>query len=112
MDFILGQFLSNSIKYDTTTLKCEAVEKDEQILLTIADNGVGIPLQDIGRVFNKGFTGENGRIYGKSTGIGLYLCKKLCDKMHLGISLVSEQGVGTKVTLVFPKDKRIFFEEE
>lgn len=112
VDFILGQLLSNSIKYDTTTLKCEAVEKDEQILLTIADNGVGIPMQDIGRVFNKGFTGENGRIYGKSTGIGLYLCKKLCDKMHLGISLVSEQGVGTTVTLVFPKDKRIFFEEE
>ena len=66
---------------------------------------VGINEKDIDRVFEKGFTGENGRKFGKSTGIGLYLCKKLCDKLGIGISLNSKENIGTKVNIVFPQGK-------
>ena len=59
---------------------------------------------EITRVFEKGFTGENGRIIGKkSTGIGLYLCKKMCDKLNLGIELNSEKDIGTEIKIIFPQ---------
>ncbi|MGL4343996.1 MAG: ATP-binding protein [Cellulosilyticaceae bacterium] len=111
--FMLTQILCNSLRYkgEALTLRCEARDEKERIVLRIGDNGIGICESDIGRVFDKGFTGENGRRYGKSTGIGLYLCQKLCDKMHLGITLTSKLGEGTTVELIFPKDKRIFFED-
>ena len=71
----------------------------------IKDNGIGIKNGEITRVFERGFTGENGRIIGqKSTGIGLYLCKKLCDKLGLGIELNSEKKIGTEVRIIFPKN--------
>ncbi|MGL5675087.1 MAG: sensor histidine kinase [Cellulosilyticaceae bacterium] len=113
VDFILSQLISNSIKYrkENLSLYWYAEETSNQVILHMEDNGVGIGTRDIGRVFDKGFTGENGRRYGKSTGIGLYLCKKLCDKMHLGIKLESTVDVGTKVILTFPKDKKVFLEE-
>ena len=112
IEFILGQLISNSLKYrkDSLVLKWYGTESPTQVILTLEDNGIGIPTKDIGRVFYKGFTGENGRYYGKSTGIGLYLCKKLCKKMHLGIEIESREGVGTKVMLIFPKDQTIFLE--
>lgn len=72
-------------------------ENSDQIILTIEDNGIGIPSKDVRRVFEKGFTGENGRKFTKSTGMGLYLCYKLCKKLGLGINLESEENVGTKV---------------
>lgn len=103
--FIINQIIINSIKYSKDSgaiLKVYTIEGDNNILLTIEDNGVGIPSKDINRVFDKGFTGENGRKYGKSTGIGLYLCKKLCGKLGLGIDLTSMEGEGTKVKLIFP----------
>lgn len=71
-------------------------------MLFIEDNGVGIIEKDIDRVFEKGFTGENGRRFSKSTGMGLYLCEKLCLKLGLKISIDSEVNKGTKVTLIFP----------
>ncbi|MGL4737519.1 MAG: sensor histidine kinase [Cellulosilyticaceae bacterium] len=110
--FILGQILGNSLKYRQGSLSLHiwACDNDSQVILNIEDNGVGIPVQDMGRVWDKGFTGENGRNYAKSTGIGLYLCKKLCKKMNLGINIQSQQGKGTTVQLIFPKDKRVFFE--
>ena len=69
----------------------------------MCDRGVGIPPQDQGRVFEKGFTGENGRAFARSTGMGLYLCATLCKKLGLGIRLESRVGEGTCVTLTFPK---------
>ena len=76
------------------------------MILYIKDNGIGIKQGEITRVFEKGFTGTNGRLSNKkSTGIGLYLCKKLCNK--LGIELNSVQNEGTEVKLVFPKDSYI-----
>ena len=76
-------------------------------MLSIIDNGIGIPNNELSRVFDKGFTGTNGRSKYKSTGIGLYLCKKLCNKLGIGIELNSVQNEGTEVKLVFPKDSYI-----
>lgn len=103
--FILNQVIINSIKYSANKggiLKAYTTNRKDKIILTIEDNGIGISKNDVNRVFDKGFTGENGRKYGKSTGIGLYLCKKLCEKLGLGITLTSAEGEGTKVNIVFP----------
>lgn len=112
IDFILGQLITNAIKYkkDSVKLSFSALSLSNSTVLIIEDNGIGIPEKDVNRVFNKGFTGENGRSYAKSTGIGLYLCKKLCNKMGLSIQLASEQGEGTKISIVFPKSKRELLE--
>ena len=111
IEFILRQILSNSIKYRDQNrdmeLTYEMINKPDCSELIISDNGIGVDESDLGRVFEKGFTGKNGRIYGKSTGIGLYLCKKMCNKMYIGIEIYSKKGVGTQVVLTFPKDSRI-----
>lgn len=106
--FIINQIIINSIKYSKNQngiLRIYSSEGRDNLILTIEDNGIGISKNDINRVFDKGFTGENGRIYGKSTGIGLYLCKKLCEKLGLGISLSSIEKEGTKVNIIFPIGK-------
>lgn len=102
MAFILGQMIGNSIQYrqQHPVLRFSGEKLVEAVVLTVSDNGVGIPPQDIGRVFEKGFTGENGRTFQKSTGIGLYLCKKLCDKM--GLSLTVRSKGGTSLRILFP----------
>lgn len=103
--FIINQIIINAIKYskeNSGNIKIYTAEGIENIVLTIEDDGVGISKKDINRIFDKGFTGTNGRRYGKSTGIGLYLCKKLCEKLGLGISLSSIEGKGTKVNIIFP----------
>lgn len=103
--FIINQIIINAIKYskeNSGSIKVYTTEGIENIVLTIEDDGVGISKKDVNRVFDKGFTGTNGRKYGKSTGIGLYLCKKLCEKLGLGISLSSIEGKGTKVNIIFP----------
>ncbi|MBE6070519.1 MAG: sensor histidine kinase [Clostridium butyricum] len=103
--FIINQIIINSIKYskkENGYINIYLLEKDSnRFSLVIEDNGIGIPKSDINRVFDKGFTGENGRIYGKSTGIGLYLCKKLCNKLNLEINLKSEVNSGTTVIINF-----------
>ncbi len=105
IDFILNQIISNSIKYksENSKIKFSAQKSGTNISLFIEDNGIGISQKDVGRVFEKGFTGENGRKFKKSTGIGLYLCKKLCDKLGLSISISSEENKWTQVEIVFPK---------
>lgn len=70
------------------------------MLLSIADNGIGIPESDLPRIFEKGFTGQNGRTIHSSTGIGLYLCKRLCDKLGIGLA-ASSSDKGTTITLSF-----------
>lgn len=94
--FIINQIIQNSIKYSKNAdrqIEIYGERKKENIILYIKDNGIGIKESEITRVFEKGFTGENGRITGKkSTGIGLYLCKKLCDKLCIGLELNSKKG--------------------
>lgn len=108
--FILSQIIQNAIKYSkeqNKEIKLYAENKKENVILYIKDNGIGIDKAEIGRVFEKGFTGTNGRQEKKSTGIGLYLCKKLCDKLCIGLEIASEKEIGTEVKLVFPKNSFI-----
>lgn len=103
--FILNQIIQNSIKYKKNEPHLEIYSKKgiEQTTLYIKDNGIGIKENEISRVFEKGFTGTNGRISDKkSTGIGLYLCKKLCDKLRIGIEIKSKKSEGTEIKLIFP----------
>ena len=106
--FIVNQIIQNSIKYakkEDKKIEISSMEKNDKVILYIKDNGIGIKKGEITKVFERGFTGENGRIIGqKSTGIGLYLCKKLCDKLGLGIELNSEKDKGTEVRIIFPKN--------
>lgn len=106
--FIVNQIIQNAIKYskkENKKIEISSQEKNDKVILYIKDNGIGIKKGEITRVFERGFTGENGRIIGqKSTGIGLYLCKKLCDRLGLGIELNSEKDKGTEVRIIFPKN--------
>ena len=110
--FILNQIIQNSIRYRKAEGQAEieiySVKGKENVILYIKDNGMGIKKGEITRVFEKGFTGTNGRMLNKkSTGIGLYLCKKLCDKLGMAIELNSIQNEGTEVRLVFPNSSYI-----
>lgn len=110
VEFILNQIVGNAIKYSKGTqdkITIKAKKLGSSVVLTVQDNGVGIVEQDINRVFEKGFTGENGRKFGKSTGIGLYLCKKLCVKLGLGLQIDSNINEGTKVSIIFPKTENL-----
>lgn len=106
--FIVNQIIQNAIKYskkENKKVEISSQEKNDKVILYIKDNGIGIKKGEITRVFERGFTGENGRIIGqKSTGIGLYLCKKLCDRLGLGIELNSKKDIGTEVRIIFPKN--------
>ncbi|WP_153730493.1 sensor histidine kinase [Sporosarcina obsidiansis] len=105
LEFILNQVIGNAIKYVRESIgkvKIFTTRNENNIVLTIEDNGIGIKEKDINRVFEKGFTGENGRKFGRSTGIGLYLCKKLAAQLGLGLTLTSKTGEGTKVSIIFP----------
>lgn len=108
MRFILGQIISNGVKYHARKRKPElifsAVKNGTIITLSITDNGIGIPDEDVKRVFRKGFTGENGRAYAKSTGMGLYLCDMLCRKLGSRLDLSSQKGEGTVVSIEFAED--------
>ena len=110
--FILNQIIQNSIKYRNQNRQSEieiyGLQGKENVILYIKDNGIGIKKGEVGRAFEKGFTGTNGRMANKkSTGIGLYLCKKLCDKLGIGIELKSVQDEGTEIRLIFPNNSYI-----
>lgn len=103
LGFILGQLVSNAVKYRAKERKPELVfsaqKEKKQIRFSIRDNGIGIARSDIENVFEKGYTGKNGRAFKKSTGMGLYLCRQLCMKMGIRIEISSEEGAWTEVTL-------------
>ena len=100
--FILDQLISNAVKYrtDQPVLHFCTRKENDRVLLSVEDNGIGIPSGDLPRIFEKGFTEENGRKIHSSTGIGLYLCRRLCDKLGIGIS-ASSKGKGTTISLSF-----------
>ena len=111
-EFIINQILINSIKYcdkNDPRIEIKSISKDTKVILSIKDNGVGISEKDIKRIFDKGFTGENGRVYGKSTGMGLYICKSLCEKLSIGIEVTSEKDKWTNVDIIFPLNKKELF---
>lgn len=103
--FILDQIISNSLKYTDKggKIKIHAEQDEQGKRLIITDNGTGIRAEDLERVFDRGFTGYNGRKFSKSTGMGLYLAIKLARKLGHEISIASEYGEYTRVTVHFPK---------
>ncbi|MGR3741484.1 sensor histidine kinase [Companilactobacillus sp. DQM5] len=105
LEFIINQIISNSLKYTNSNgkINIEAQDNNGVITLKITDTGIGIKSEDIIRVFDKGFTGQNGRLSSsKSTGLGLYLAKKMSDKLGQELTIESEYNHGTTVNIVFP----------
>lgn len=103
--FILSQIVQNSIKYfdkPENRLTIYSQDNGTNILLVIEDNGCGIKESDLSRVFEKGFTGSN-RSKTNATGMGLYLSKKLCNRLGLKLNIASKEKEYTKLTLTFPK---------
>ena len=96
LSFVLEQLLSNALKY--TENGSVHIYKKGQILV-VEDTGIGIREEDLPRIFERGFTGYNGRNDKKSTGIGLYLCKSVMDKLQHGLWLESEAGKGTRACM-------------
>ncbi|WP_291653023.1 sensor histidine kinase [Clostridium sp.] len=104
--YVIDQLINNAIKYSKENGKIEFYAEDnrEYIKLCIKDNGIGIEKEDIDRIFNKGFTGSNGRnkVY-KSTGMGLYFTKKVLNKLEHEISVESNKGEYTLFNIYFYK---------
>ena len=100
--FILDQLIVNAVKYsrEHPVLHFYTKVQGDQIFLFVEDHGIGICANDLPRIFEKGFTGQNGRIRQNATGIGLYLCKRLCDKLGIGIAAQSGE-TGTTMILSF-----------
>ena len=103
--FVVEQVLSNALKYTPAggTIRIYG----DGVTVVIADNGIGIREEDQARVFEKGFTGYNGRADKKSTGIGLYLCRQVMDRLNHSISLTSRPGQGTLVRLDLSRESRM-----
>lgn len=103
--FMLEQILSNAIKYTPQGfVTIETAEGKDRFFITIKDTGIGIKAEDLPRVFEKGYTGYNGHADKKATGIGLYLCRQMADKLGHTIRMESEIGKGTKVWIGFELD--------
>ena len=102
LSFAFEQILGNSVKYSSAggEITIETCENK----LVIEDNGMGIKEEDLPRIFEKGFTGFNGRYEKKSSGLGLYLCKKTLDKLGHHIEISSKVGEGTRIEITFPKE--------
>lgn len=102
--FAIEQIITNGVKYSkgqNNKLMIEFKKKSNMVVLDIIDKGVGIPKKDIKRVFDAFYTGENGRIFGESTGMGLYIVKKVCDSLEHKVEIESEVGLGTRVRIIF-----------
>lgn len=108
LEFIVNQIVSNSIKYIRNNvehlIKITAEENNKIIILKIYDNGIGIGKSDIPKVFDKTFTGNNGRKIETSTGMGLYISKQLCKKLGHKITIDSKENEYTEVSILFNKD--------
>ncbi|MEC0126637.1 sensor histidine kinase [Paenibacillus pabuli] len=104
LGFIIRQLLSNAVKYShSADIVIESREQDGHIMLTIQDHGRGIEVQDLPRIFDKGFTSTKGRLEGSATGMGLYLTRQVAQTLHIDIQVQSAPGEGTGVKLTFPR---------
>lgn len=106
--FILSQLLTNAVRYSSGKGKkvtFKANWRGKKVILEVQDQGIGIPKQDLRRVCDPYFTGQHGREYQESTGMGLYLVREICNKLDHQIELESEEGIGTIVRLVFNQTK-------
>ena len=107
--FMLGQLLQNAARYrgEEPVITLSARRLGRQVQLAVRDNGIGIPDHELPRVFDRGFTGKNGRNRGGSTGMGLYLCRRLSDALEIGLQIQSTEGTGTCVRLTFPAEANL-----
>lgn len=104
LQFVIDQLISNAVKYTMQgTISIYMINCEGEHRFIIEDKGIGIRSEDLPRIFERGFTGYNGRLDKKSTGIGLYLCKQILDKLSHQIEVISEVGKGTKVSIIFPE---------
>ncbi|WP_394926767.1 sensor histidine kinase [uncultured Robinsoniella sp.] len=99
MVFVIEQILSNALKYTNEGKISVYMDPNERQTLIIEDTGIGIQEEDLPRIFENGFTGYNGRMGKKSTGIGLYLCKKILDRLGHSIKVSSKVGHGTRIAI-------------
>ncbi len=97
LSFVIEQVLSNALKYTPSGSITITLEPDKK--LCICDTGIGIAAEDLPRIFENGFTGHNGRYDKKASGIGLYLCKRICSNLGHGISATSTVDKGTVITI-------------
>ncbi len=103
--FAIGQLVTNAVRYSAGVghrVILSSFARGDRVALEVRDEGIGIPKQDLGRVFEPYFTGENGRIYGESTGMGLYLVREIAARLDHRIELESEPGKGTAVRILMP----------
>ncbi len=109
LEFILGQIINNSIKYkrniENSYIKIFVKDEENKTILIIEDNGIGIKKSNLKQVFDKSFTGENGRGSVSSTGMGLFIAKNMCEKLGHKIEIDSLENKYTKVFITFAKDK-------
>ena len=107
--FIIGQILQNAARYhgEEPVISLTAMTLGKQVQLSIKDNGIGIPAHELPRVFDRGFTGKNGRARGGSTGMGLYLCRRLTAFLQMDLKIASTEGMGTEVSLTFPAKENL-----
>lgn len=113
LSYIFRQLLSNAIKYTPEKGKIKVILQREAtgISLTVTDSGIGIPQEDLKRIFDKGFTGENGRKSDHhSTGLGLYLAYNLAQKLNIDLAATSVEGQGTQMKMEFPMLK--YYQDE
>lgn len=105
LQFMLGQIISNAIKYsgDDPKLTVALKRTAQADILTIADNGTGVKRYDLPYIFQKGFTGDSTDSRKKATGMGLYLTKKMADDLNLKLEAESQWGEGLTISIVFPK---------
>ena len=106
ISFVLGQIITNAVKYsDKGSITISSCEDERNTYLSVKDEGIGISPEDLPRVFERGYTGYNGRADKKSTGIGLFLCKSVTRMLGHKIQISSEPGKGTEVTIIFSKQR-------
>ncbi len=104
LSFVVGQVLSNALKY--TREGSVSIYLEGPLTLCIRDTGIGIAPEDLPRVFEKGYTGMTGRTDKKASGLGLYLCRRICDGLGSPIRIESEVGRGTTVRIALDKERR------
>lgn len=105
LGFVIEQVLSNAVKYTpaggTVTISCT-----DAPAIIISDTGIGVEPEDLPRVFEQGFTGYNGRADRKATGLGLYLCRRVCRRLGHTITMRSRVGEGTEITISLARTER------
>lgn len=104
--FVLEQLISNSLKYTNEGKISIFMEPSQKNNLIIKDTGIGIGAEDLPRIWERGFTGYNGRLHEKASGLGLYMCKKIADRLSILLSISSVSGEGTVVQITFPEESK------